>query len=256
MKFVLIIFAFLLTSCQFRETPDRITEEKIKQEYEEKIESVPPSSGFEEQYTAPPPPPAPVIVPPAMLYDYVLLEPNTNDVLDQLEAAVMAFNIPNTADINETIFAELEVGFEMDQNEIIEHLDSTQGHLIIEDITVSKILTAELISANFNVVPLTARSQALSNKETTEWRWTLQPLDYGTHLVTLVVHAHVKVGDKETTRTIEVHNEVLEITVTAKHLIFTWLEKHWEWLFTALIFPLVAWTWNNRKRKKKSSGRR
>ena len=192
---------------------------------------------------------------PGFLYDDSIHEPfiTTDDVLDQLETAAMAFNLPEVADIKETVMAQLKVDYHLSAIQLSETLMSHEGHLIAGNIPVSKILRAELIAPTLEVTPLTAASQALSSQQPTEWLWSLRPVKSGEHLVVLTINAVVKVDDEQAERTIKVFSETMYITVTARYVISTWIKEHWQWLLSGLIFPLTVWFWNRKRKKEKSN---
>lgn len=223
----------------------------------------------------PPPPPPPAPPPPpveiekealeretrameegsSFLYDDSRYEPftTTEDVLDQLETAAMAFNMPQTADIQETLLAQLRVDYHLSAVQLSETLISNEGHMIVEDIPVSKVISAVLVSPTLQIDPLTPVSQALSTRRSTEWLWSIKPSESGKHLVVLTVNAIVKVDGEQAERAILIKNETMEVTVTTSYMITTWLKQHWEWLLSGLIFPLIVWFWSRKNRKKKSN---
>lgn len=253
MKFLLAIVLIFLVSCSRSSTP-AWQEEMAMEEGVETSSPPPPSAALEgealEREAARELQPAPEEN--SFLYDDSRYEPftTTGDVLDQLEAAVMVFNMPEIADIEQTLLAQLKVDYHLSAVELSRTLISNEGHMITENISVSKVLSAELVAPTLKVDPLTPPSQALSSREPTEWVWTLTPISAGEHLVVLTVNAIVNIEGEREERNIKIYRKNMKITVTTKYAVNTWIKENWEWLLSGLLFPLTVWFWN---RKKKTS---
>lgn len=175
---------------------------------------------------------------------------NINIVSSQLFKATLAFALKDKANIDEAIKAQLLLStIEEDVNKLASQLTAT-GPKTIANIEVSKIIKANIIAPNFKITYVTPEEQILAEKKSTEWEWILQPLTAGNHEVKLVVTAVIKVGNRETTHSLEKFNKVLTIEITKKQILENWWDENYKWVIGTLLLPLLGFLFKDKLKEK------
>ena len=171
----------------------------------------------------------------------------------QLSSAKLVFLIPGSANIKEEITAKLLVSTVLDGEQLAVAAGGG-GKRTAADIKVSKILIAKLSAPDFKVEAITPEEQALSEADTSEWRWRLRPASAGTYTVNLTVVAVVEVaGQKLAPRHIKTFDHQVDITITSGQLVSGWLEKWWQWIVSTILAPLAVWAWKSWRASKTKS---
>lgn len=178
-------------------------------------------------------------------------EQGMNDVVDQLRLANMAFTMPEKANIEEKIRAELVIDFNKAGDELARELRNS-GQVSTNSVLVTKIVTAKLDASEdvFVVRPLGGTErQALSTVAPTRWIWELTPLQAGSHSVDLTITAEVTVDGAKESRQIDTFHKQVNIEVTSTQRVMSWLKKNWQWGWGVFVAPLLGWLWSRRKTK-------
>ncbi len=176
-------------------------------------------------------------------------EKEMDDFMDQLDEANIAFNTPLTLNINDV--AEIELLLDLKKSiRALSTMIVEPGTVEGATVQVSKTMQAELKSSGFTIVAITPITQAVSQKETTRWKWEIKPLHKGNNNLHLSLTAIVDVGDGEPTqRSIRTFEKNIEVKVRAVQSVGTFMENNWQWLWTTLLVPLLGYFWNKRKRE-------
>lgn len=107
----------------------------------------------------------------------------------------------------------------------------------IPEVRMSPYMKAELIGEDFIVEGNGLQEQSVTLKEDTVWTWRVHSERLGCR--TLKFRLNTLITGREAPRTIE----VAEVQIAVKLNPFEWTLRHWEWIATALVFPIVAWNW-------------
>ena len=171
----------------------------------------------------------------------------THDIVRQLFKASMAFAVPEQANIDDNIRAELLID-PLKTGEELEAQLSDKGRKFHDTVMVSHIIRATLVAPDFKVTSVTPEEQALSYSDSTQWKWILEPTAPGSYTVDLTITALVSVGDKSSLHTLKTYNKTLNVEITPKQEASQWLEKYWQWLFSTLLLPLAIWVYKSKKK--------
>lgn len=180
--------------------------------------------------------------------------PNTNapdnlTVAQQLYKANAVFAVPNQANINEEIKAQLII----DPVRALEEIkkDITVGPIkSAEEIKISKIVSAKLNAPDFSITSASSTEQAIIEDSKTEWIWNLRPLKPGLHPINLVIEAQVTVNNKTTPHFIRTFDKQVMIEISTTQLVSNWWNKYWQWVFVTLLLPLGKWLYEKYSKKK------
>lgn len=177
--------------------------------------------------------------------------PDNLTVAEQLYKANAVFGLPNKANINDEIKAQLIIDPVRTLEEIKK--DITVGPVKeAEQIKIAKIVIAKLTAPDFDFISASSTEQAIVEDSKTEWFWVLRPKTSGIHPINLVIEAQVTVGNKTTPHFIRTFDKQVMIEITPVQLISTWWDKYWQWVFVTLLLPFIKWLYNKYTEKKKS----
>jgi hypothetical protein len=195
---------------------------------------------------APPPgPPSPVAPPPGSLFDEV------DRMIRRLEVASIAFNVPeDTLTVGETA----EVQLLLSAREPIRRLKrqiTALGRREGARIRVSDQMEARLTGAKFKIQEVTPALQAVSGQGVTEWKWDIEPTEAGTHSLHLTLSAIIQVRGSDRVFPVRTFDQELPVRVTFLSRVSGFVEDNWQWLWTAILIPLLAWFLSKRKQKQK-----
>lgn len=175
--------------------------------------------------------------------------PDNYTVAQQLYKANAVFAVPNKANINDEIKAQLIIDPTRALAEIKK--DITVGPVKeAEQIKISKIVIAKLTAPDFEFISASSAEQAMVEDGKTEWIWSLRPKTSGMHPINLVIEAQVTVGNKTTPHFIRTFDKQVMIEITPFQVVATWWDKYWQWVFVTLLLPFGKWLYEHYKPKK------
>lgn len=174
-------------------------------------------------------------------------------MLEQMALASIAFNAPTKINIGETAQIRLLLSLE-------ESIEELQGFIHQEgaktgaSIKVSDRMEARLTGRRFQIDAITDEVQAVSGQQRTEWIWDVYPVSEGRHRLHLTLSALLDVNGKTTPRTIRTFSRLIEVEVTPAQKAVRFLEGNWQWLWGALVIPILGWLWKRKKSRPKRLG--
>jgi hypothetical protein len=117
-----------------------------------------------------------------------------------------------------------------------------RGHTI----KVTDIMEAHLSGNEFEILLVTPEVQAISGRETTEWKWDIKPKDFGRLPLHLSVNAKILLDGQERTRTIRTFDETVYVQVSWPRSAIIFVRNNWQWLWTFVVIPIGVWIWRGR----------
>jgi hypothetical protein len=170
-------------------------------------------------------------------------------ILETLDLGNVAFNAPKTMHIGDTAVIQLMLGLETPIDELksmIESLGDKEG----AQIRVADRMEARLSGPNFAITAITPEIQVVSRRNITEWKWEIEPKADGYHHLHLTLSALLSVYGVSTPRAIRTFDEVIEVKVEWHQQVGSFFEKNWQWLWAAVLVPVIGWLWKRRKQHK------
>jgi len=174
----------------------------------------------------------------------------------------IAFVPPETMTLekSETVYLRLSIAQTVEElkQEIINEgltgqIDTAKG------IKIDSQMKAVLIGGeDFKVTPITPETLPVSNQTTTEWKWDVKALHSGNLKLYLTLNAIVEYEDGAGKHPVTIKTFDKNYTVAvpwSENAVFKFIGNNWQWLWTALIVPVVLWFLNRRRNEKKTSRR-
>ena len=119
-----------------------------------------------------------------------------------------------------------------------------------------------LVVISYGVIVTGMRAPPLAAKHTNGKRCSTHtctprekrsPTTSGKHNLHLTLTALFSVDGESTRKTIRTFDKTIEIEVTPAQLVLKFLENNWQWLWAAILLPIVGWGWKLRKASKKGT---
>lgn len=109
--------------------------------------------------------------------------------------------------------------------------------------TMSAQLTHRSKSAAIEIEPQTPGEQVIRRDRPTTWEWKVTPHEPGEHRLDLEMYAIYEQG-RTSVRTF---HEVLSVEADRKGRLVKSFRENWEWVWTLLLVPAVAWIQKRRR---------
>jgi hypothetical protein len=175
--------------------------------------------------------------------------PSIDDVLEDLDLVNVAFNAPRTMHLNDPVVIQLLLSGGQTIEQLQEELTAL-GEQEGEQIRASDAMEAQLTGAGFDIAPVTPAIQLVSNEAVTEWKWEVQPTKTGERRLHLALSALIDLDGKDRTYTVRTFERTLDVNVTFGERLETFASDNWQWLWTALLIPIVGLVLRWRQQRK------
>jgi hypothetical protein len=161
-------------------------------------------------------------------------------LLDEMQSANIAFNTPGSLGYGRTVSIELKLSANKTPDQLSEMIQEP-GEKQTDTVKISNEMDARLTGEQFQITAVRAERQAVSATGVTQWTWDITPKQLGQQRLHLTLDAIVKVGDHETTYTVQTFDKTISVNVVWPDTALSFLGKYWQWVCTAVVFPVIAW---------------
>lgn len=175
-------------------------------------------------------------------------------ILSTLEEAKAAFDTPSAMRWGETRTMTLLLSPAAAAESLAQRLDDP-AESDTARVRVGHRMRATLSGAGFNVEPITPELQAVSYSDITEWKWDVEPTRTGRQALHLSLSALIDVGDETMSRSIRTFSRDIEVDVTMRQLVATFVSENWQWLWAAILVPIASWAWARVRARKRATER-
>lgn len=172
--------------------------------------------------------------------------PSVDSLVDQLSLSSFVYNIPDKANIKD----EIDVIALINPMVSVEELKSNFNDGVTRGATIqiSRIIKAKLDSSDFEITPITPERQVVFSDRNTKWLWTLKPKSAGERKkVKITITAILNVDGDKSERYIDTYTDTINVEITTKQKFEAWLDKYWQWAWSALLIPIGGFFWARRK---------
>jgi hypothetical protein len=172
-------------------------------------------------------------------------------ILEKLELGNIAFNAPRSINLHDTAVIQLMLGLATPIDELKRMIEA-EGEKEGARIRVSDHMEDRLSGFNFAITAINPEIQVVSRSYVTEWKWEIKPSSEGRQYRHLTISALLAVDDISALRAIRTFDRVIEVEVAWHQRVGLFVEKNWQWLWAALLVPIVGWLWKRMKGTKSS----
>jgi hypothetical protein len=162
-----------------------------------------------------------------------------DDLLEDLDLVNVAFNAPRTMHLNDPVVIQLLLSGGQTIEQLQEELTAL-GEQEGEQIRASDAMEAQLTGAGFDIAPVTPAVQLVSKEAVTEWKWEVEPTKTGERRLHLTLSALIDLDGRDRTYTVRTFERTLDVNVTFGERLETFVSDNWQWLWTALLIPIVG----------------
>jgi hypothetical protein len=167
-----------------------------------------------------------------------------DDLLAQLPLGRIVFNVPSTMALAQSYEIKLLLSASRSLEELQKELP---GKIEGAEIRIAPKMEARLTGQDFTISAVKPEIQGVSGQETTEWEWEVRPLSSGAHQLHLTINVILFVNGVETPRSITTFDKKITVEVSLGQRVFSFIANNWQWLWTAVLIPVVAWLWKKKK---------
>ncbi len=176
-------------------------------------------------------------------------------ILERMELGNIAFNTPKTINLHDSAFIHLVLGVER-TIEDIKRMIEEEGEKVGASVRVSNRMEARLSGRNFEITAINPEVQAVARREVTEWKWGITPTAHGKQNLHLTLSALLSIEGESTPRVIRTFDRIIIVEVTIGQQAKVFIKNNWQWLWAAVLVPLVGWIWKRKKRKKEKKDKK
>lgn len=181
---------------------------------------------------------------------------SVDQILNQALSASIAYNAPESMQLDETIIIQLLINPSISEDELGQQVEES-GAVTTGTVQITPLMKAELKAQNgeaFAIQPLhDTPEQPVSTTDTTRWQWQVTAERGGVQGLTLVVYRLIQYENKDYWREVETYKANILVNVTFAQRLQAF---DWKWLggllLTSLIIPLfLRWYDKRNPRGKK-----
>ena len=173
---------------------------------------------------------------------------NVDKLLNKMEFGAIAFNAPGSINIEDSPQIQLILSL-AETTEKLKKSIIEEGEKIGATIRVSGRMEARLSDYMFQITAITPEIQAVSKGHRTEWKWEIHPKEEGQHKLHLTLTALLEIDGHSTPRAIRTFSKLIEVDVTTTQKTGMFFKNNWQWLWAAILVPVVGWLWKRRSKK-------
>lgn len=178
-----------------------------------------------------------------------------DEVVGQLEFASIAFNAPTVVRLGDNAMIELVLSSNLSMEDLQREITAVgQRHGC--RIHVANHMRAELWGDGFRSDAILPQEQLVGTTKTTHWRWNICAIRGGEQMLYLTLSAIFYLNDGTTPYVLKTLERTISVRVVWTRYIASLIGGHWQWAWTALLIPMVAWAIHKYKRRKRRIARR
>jgi hypothetical protein len=175
------------------------------------------------------------------------------DASDSRRDGTIAFNPPARMRVGEATRVQARISpktTEAIERQITEKMKGAgAGQPQTRPVKITAVMSLRLSGRDFSITSYSDDKQKIFDPFTT-WEWDIAPTSPGTKQLSLTIVTYVEGGDATISA---VEDWTVEVDVTIGHRIGEFMTKYWQWMATAVIFPLGIWVTNFVLRRRRNA---
>jgi hypothetical protein len=172
--------------------------------------------------------------------------PTLDPVFDEIDRALAAqplasaaFNAPTELRLGDAAVIQLLLSLSKPLDDLRAELREI-GEREGARIRVAPLMEARLTGSGFRVEALTPEIQPVGRRTDTEWSWEVEGTEGGSQRLHLSLAALITVEGERTPRAVRTFDREIEVNVTVNQRITGFIGHNWQWLWAALVVPLLG----------------
>jgi hypothetical protein len=172
--------------------------------------------------------------------------PTLDPVFDEIDRALAAqplasaaFNAPTELRLGDAAVIQLLLSLSKPLDDLRAELREI-GEREGARIRVAPLMEARLTGSGFRVEALTPEIQPVGRRTDTEWSWEVEGTEGGSQRLHLSLAALITVEGERTPRAVRTFDREIEVNVTVNQRITGFIGDNWQWLWAALVVPLLG----------------
>jgi hypothetical protein len=172
--------------------------------------------------------------------------PTLDPVFDEIDRALAAqplasaaFNAPTELRLGDAAVIQLLLSLSKPLDDLQAELREI-GEREGARIRVAPLMEARLTGSGFRVEALTPEIQPVGRRTDTEWSWEVEGTEGGSQRLHLSLAALITVEGERTPRAVRTFDREIEVNVTVNQRITGFIGDNWQWLWAALVVPLLG----------------
>ncbi len=182
---------------------------------------------------------------------------NYNQQWDELVQGKIAYNIPDTMEIEENYKAIVSITKAMNDSILFQYIDNSDFKIAKIKISsrVKVILMDPAEKQNFRITSLNTEEQIVDDSTNTVWKWNIIPLKGGDH--ELVLRTTVKVLDHlgENYKDKIVFEKNIKVNAPVLVTMKQFIGDYWQWLTSVCFIPLIIWGYDRLSKRGKAKAK-
>ena len=191
----------------------------------------------------PPPPPESEAFPPASA-DVDIVD----TLLRRLHWGNIAFDTPTTMEYDQSHILELLLSPTLSVVQLQAQLER-DADAETASVRISNRMEADLTGRGFAIEALTPSLQAVASTQVTRWRWQVTPTSHGSQQLHLALSAVIQIEGRDTPLVVRTFDRTIEVDIGLPQRVSGFVEKHWQWLWAAIVVPVAGYLWRRRKKR-------
>ncbi|MPY88574.1 MAG: hypothetical protein GEU99_11675 [Luteitalea sp.] len=172
-----------------------------------------------------------------------------DDVARELDWGNITFNAPSAMRYQQPETVELLLSPSLPIAQLQSQLEQQAGAESAK-VKISNRMEATLTGTGFAIQAQAPDLQAISSEGTSRWRWEVTPTSHGSQRLSLVLSAHIDVAGRDAPLVIETFNRRIEVDITVRQRVSSFVQNNWQWLWTALLVPIAGYLGTRWKRRR------
>jgi hypothetical protein len=168
-----------------------------------------------------------------------------DEILKGLPIGNIAYNAPETMNLEETTTIQLVLGPKKTTEELKEIVKEPGKVKTAEGIRITEEMEAKLTAdpSAFKITEVGEARRGVPMNQTTEWSWQVTPLKAGDQRLALVLNIIYDNHGKEQKLRLPTYETTIRVSVGIGNRVTSVVTTAWDWIWKALLIPALAALW-------------
>lgn len=166
-------------------------------------------------------------------------------IVNRLDYGTVVYNAPpamtfGEARVIEVLLSPTQTATQL-QQAMINAVDVQSATL-----QVANKMEAKLTGSGFDIEALSEPLQAITSSRPTQWRFKVTPVSHGPQELHLSLLAHIDIHGDDAPLVVETKDAIINVNITLAQRVAGFVSTNWQWLWAAVIFPIITFSLRRR----------